>query len=155
MTTEHKQETLNEQYDKVKTINRERRRNFIKQMRVEKQDKRPTSTKRECHAKLLAINQYGKLIFQSNHDDTIDHLMEISEEYKSIPMKKMPFWSSDKDDGLIIKLSVPKFLSGQLFQWQKMIGKMLAFQIEAHDYQSDKFGTGWYLKLASELTPLQ
>jgi len=81
--------------------------------------------------------------------------MSISDGFSHLEMSKEPVWSDTKNEGnMIFKVSIPKFLEGNLFTLEKYIGKEVKFTLVAHSYDNDQFGTGYYLRLSSEITLL-
>ena len=154
-THEAQERKLNEDYQKVKMINRERRRKFLENSRkkVNKvEEKAPEGV--EVKATLISINQYQKLVFKTTDESTIDTIADIADRFQHVEFKnKRPFWTNETEPELFFKITVPKFMTKDLFKYSKLVNKTVVFHMEPCAYSSDKFGDGYYFRLSSDITP--
>jgi hypothetical protein len=105
----------------------------------------------KCVATLKAINKYKKLVFYTQDDKTQDILMSIDESFDELNTPKKPLWVNHDETGIWFKMSVPKFMYDNLWNYENFVNKDVNVIFHAKSYQSEKFGTGYYLTLAADL----
>lgn len=105
-------------------------------------------TKYRLCATLVTISPYEKLIFKVAHPATEAVLTRIDESFEHLQSKnRKPVWLSD-DDTMYVKMGVPRFMSKKLWELDALIGKEVVVPCTVREYQSEKFGAGYYYQLA-------
>lgn len=147
------QEQKNE--DTTETRLRRRARLVKQEHKVKQQTDRnrraKLSSAPRCKATLKAINKYKKLVFYTQDDTTQDLLMSIDESFDKLGTPKKPMWVNHDENGIWFKMSVPKFMYDNLWNYEHYVNKDVNVIFHAKSYQSEEYGTGYYLTLAADL----
>ena len=102
-------------------------------------------------AELKSINTYKKLILYTECKSSMEQLLKLDKSYQKEDSKS-PIWIADEsDNGLYLRVSVPKFKHDNLFKYNSMTGQLIKLKLSHKSYDDPQIGKGWFLSLASDI----
>lgn len=99
---------------------------------------------------LRTINQYKKLVCYTESKENMEVLLRMDEKHY-VDSGRSPIWVDPDKDGIFFKVSVPKFMSRKLFEWDTWCGEAVEVTLSPKTYESEQYGNGWYLALNGDL----
>jgi len=130
----------------VKKINKEKMNTELKKRSMQRASKAPRMI-----GKLVALNKWKKLVIHVTDKTTMNELYNIDDTYNTkIENCKSPVYANEDEEGLYLKVGVPQFMHGDLFNVNSMVGSNIKFVFHSKSYSSTSdFGNGYYFTLAA------